>query len=102
MAEQTDNIHPLKNTNEKQSKIPFQSTKKSKLLTETESTIIKTEIKTEIKIEAPDYGDQSVWNSVKAPENIDDEISTKEMDTKKNTYENENSNDSKIDFESQN
>ena len=39
--------------------------------TEIEPPIIKTEIKTEIKIEATEYCDQSLWNSIKVPESTE-------------------------------
>ena len=60
-----------KGTKFKTKKIPFYFAKMSKCPNETESPIIKSEIKTEIKIEALDYGDQSVWNSIKVPENAE-------------------------------
>ena len=66
--EQTKNIHPLKNTDEKQNKISLKSAKNSKFPTETGSQINKTKIKMELKQEAPDYINQSVWSSVKVPE----------------------------------
>ena len=39
--------------------------------TEIEPPIIKTEIKTEIKVEATEYCDQSLWNSIKVPESTE-------------------------------
>ena len=61
------------------------SGKPSQEKSEAGSMIIKTEIKTELKVEAPDYVDQSVWDSIKAPvENIEiadsEEVSTLKSD----------------------